>query len=139
RDWINELSINGLYEKYGIAPGDIQSRISNADWISYSLARLSALFKPEIRRELEILNIRIREGIKPEVMDLTMISGIGRVRARRLFNAGIKSIAEVAASDEARIMRIYGFSHALASSIIRRAKAIASEEVHSGSKGHGPE
>ncbi len=139
RDWINEVSTNGLYEKYGIAPGDIQSRVSSADWISYSLSRLSALFKPEIRRDLGILNIRIREGIKPEIMELTMIPGIGRVRARRLYSAGLKSIAEIAASDESRITRIYGFSHSLASSVIRRAKAIASQEVHSGQERIGPE
>ncbi len=139
RDWISEVSTNGLYEKYGIAPGDMQSRVSNADWISYSLARLSALFKPEIRRDLGILNVRIREGIKPEIMELTMIPGIGRVRARRLYDAGLKSIAEIAASDESRITRIYGFSHSLASSAIRRAKAIASQEIRSGQERMGPE
>ena len=129
RDWINEASYRLLYDRYGIAPGDVQARISMADWLSYSLAKLSSIYKPEVRRMLEILNLRIKEGIREDILDLVLIPGVGRVRARRLYDAGLKSIADVASATPERIRSIYGFSDTLANSVIRRARSIASKEV----------
>ncbi|PYB68250.1 ski2-like helicase [Thermoplasma sp. Kam2015] len=129
RDWINEASYRLLYDRYGIAPGDVQARISMADWLSYSLAKLSSIYKPEVRRMLEILNLRLKEGIREDILDLVLIPGVGRVRARRLYDAGLRSIADVASATPERIRSIYGFSDTLANSVIRRARSIASKEV----------
>jgi len=129
RDWISEASYKYLYDKYGIAPGDMQARISMADWLSYSLAKLSSIYKPEVRRMLEILNLRIKEGIREDILQLVLIPGIGRVRARRLYDAGLRSIEDVASASPERIKAIYGFSDTLANAIIRRARTIASKEV----------
>ncbi len=129
RDWISEASYKYLYDKYGIAPGDMQARISMADWLSYSLAKLSSIYKPEVRRMLEILNLRIKEGIREDILQLVLIPGVGRVRARRLYDAGLRSIEDVASASPGRIKAIYGFSDTLANAIIRRARTIASKEV----------
>ncbi|KAA8923086.1 ATP-dependent DNA helicase [Thermoplasma sp.] len=129
RDWISEASYKFLYERYGIAPGDMQARISMADWLSYSLAKLSSIYKPETRRMLEILNLRIKEGIREDILQLVLIPGIGRVRARRLYDAGLRSIEDVASASPDRVKAIYGFSDTLANAVIRRARSIASKEV----------
>jgi len=126
-DWINEVPINRISEKYNIGPGDIQAKVSSCDWISYSLARLSSMYKAEIRRDLENLNYRIKEGVREEIISLTMISGIGRVRARRLFASGLKTIQDVSKSTPELISLIPGFSTRLAQETIRNSRRIAGE------------
>jgi helicase len=126
-DWINEVPINRISEKFNIGPGDIQAKVSSCDWISYSLARLSSMYKAEIRRDLENLNYRIKEGVREEIISLTMISGIGRVRARRLFASGLKTIEDISRSTPELISLIPGFSTRLAQETIRNSRRIAGE------------
>jgi len=127
-DWINEVPINRISEKYNIGPGDIQAKVSSCDWISYSLARLSSMYKAEIRRDLENLNYRIKEGVREEIITLTMISGIGRVRARRLFSSGLKTLEDISRSTPELISLIPGFSTRLAQETIRNSRRITGEK-----------
>lgn len=124
KDWISERSINEITETYEIGPGDLQMRVSSAEWISYSLSRLSSLFKPEIRTSLERLNLRIKEGVREDVIELTSIPGIGRVRARRLYANGLNSIYAVSSAKVEDISGIFGFSDRLSKDTIRYAKGI---------------
>ncbi len=111
--WIQEVSINNICSDFYIGPGDVQSKASSADWISYALSRLAALFLPERRRYFEFLNIRIKEGIKEELIPLIVLPRIGRVRARRLFNNGFHDLHSIARADVDQILRIPGFSRKL--------------------------
>ena len=124
RNWIDEVPIIDITEKFNIGPGDVQSKIASADWISYSLSRLAELFKPEIRGDLERLNIRIKEGIKEDVLSLITIPNIGRVRARRLHRAGYRTLDQVASAQPSDISRIFGFSSKLANETVDHAKRI---------------
>ena len=120
-DWINEIGIDEICEKYGIGPGDIQSRISTAEWMAYALGRMSSMILPQQSEYFQMLSFRIREGIKSEILDLTTIPNIGRVRARRLYNAGIRSVEELAVSTVDRISMIAGFSTRLSEETISHA------------------
>ena len=44
---------------------------------------------------LNKLRKRLKYGVKEELIMLTELRGIGRVRARRLFSAGIRTIGDV--------------------------------------------
>jgi helicase len=44
--------------------------------------------------------VRIRYGIKEELLDLVRLEQIGRVRARRLYGNGIKSVQDIRANVE---------------------------------------
>lgn len=125
RQWIDEVPVMDITERFNIGPGDIQSKIASADWISYSLSRLAELFKPEIRGDLERLNIRIKEGIREDVISLITIPNIGRVRARRLHRSGYSSIGMVSNADPADIAKIFGFSSKLANDTVNHARRIA--------------
>lgn len=124
KKWINEVPVKTIEEEFGIGYGDIQSRTSQADWISYSLSRMSMKFKPEVHVKIENLNFRIREGVREDVISLTMIPEIGRVRARRLYQHGFRSISDIAAADEREIAKIYGFSDKLSSRVVRYARSV---------------
>jgi helicase len=123
-DWINERSTDYITGRYGIGPGDIQAKVSSAEWMAYSLSRLASMLLPERRTYFEMLAIRIREGIREDIWELTAIPNIGRVRARRLYAAGLTSLDAVAGSAEGDITKIAGFSHKLASETIGHARTV---------------
>ncbi len=124
--WINEVPMQQITEIYGIGPGDVQQRASSADWISYSLYRLSSFYKKELESKLLHLNIRIKEGIKDDLIDLIKIKKVGRVRARRLYQNGFKTVDDIAKASPESIEKIFGFSKNLAMEIIESARSINS-------------
>ncbi len=104
-DWIKERSEDFILAKYNLAPGDIRSRVEAADWLLYSMEVIAELFNFKKREEISKLRLRVKHGIKEELIPFVSIKGIGRVRARKLQNkfktidelkkAGIKEIASV--------------------------------------------
>lgn len=95
--WINEAEDEYLFQNFKISPGDLRLKLEISDWLMYSLVELSKLIKinKEIRKSLKQLRVRMAYGVKEELLELVKLKGIGRVRARALFNAGIKTIADV--------------------------------------------
>jgi Superfamily II helicase len=83
-----------IVEDYSTTPGAFFTKLTNLDWMLYSYAELLKLRKLSVREALK-LRIRVKEGIKEELIELTTLQGIGRVRARRLFNIGIKNINQL--------------------------------------------
>jgi len=52
------------------------------------MRELARLFRLDCVDEIDMLHRRIQDGIKEELLELVKLRGIGRVRARILFNAG---------------------------------------------------
>jgi helicase len=123
-EWINEVPTGTISENFGIGPGDIQAKASSADWISYSLYRISQMFEKEKENTLLHFNIRIREGIKEEIVRIIEIPQIGRVRGRRLYSNGFKSIEAIANAKVEDISKIFGFSVKLAEDTIENARRL---------------
>ncbi len=93
QDWINEETEEKIFEKYKIAPGELRVILDNADWLLYSMQELCILIgKLDVLKKIRKLRIRIKYGIKEELIELIRIEGIGRVKARKLYNSGIKDI-----------------------------------------------
>ncbi len=124
RDWISEKSIRDISEKYNVGHGDIQARSRAGEWIVFSMSRLASILRPEIAGELDLLSLRIKEGVGREVLGLTVLRGIGRVRARRLFKAGLRDIDSIASSDIEVLNAIPGFSSRLSGDIIAQARKL---------------
>ncbi|GBE54942.1 ski2-like helicase [archaeon BMS3Bbin15] len=105
-DWIKERNEDFLLTKYNLAPGDIRSRVEAADWLLYSMDVIARLFGFTKIGEISELRLRVKHGIGEELIPFVGIKGIGRVRARKLYNkfktiedikkASIKEIASVA-------------------------------------------
>ncbi len=88
QDWINEVDENVICSKFGIAPGDLRRLVETAEWLANALARIAEFLGI---KGLDRLVLRIRHGVKEELLELVELKGIGRVRARKLFRAGIRS------------------------------------------------
>ena len=94
RDWISEIDEESIIKKYHVTPGALYAKLSNADWILYSAIELAKLSHVSARRIVDI-RVRLRYGIKAELLDLVRLEQIGRVRARRLFDNGIRTVKDI--------------------------------------------
>ncbi len=107
-DWINEKKEEDMVKKFGIGEGDIRALSETTLWLVHSMAELGAYQKmscAEIARELEN---RVEYGASPELLDLIQIRGIGRVRARKLYNAGFMDMQALRRSDPQAVAKIIG-------------------------------
>jgi helicase len=108
RDWADEVSEAKVAERYGIGAGDIYNVVDSARWLLHASERLIGMELPGFRDIISRVSIRVRHGVKTELIPLVRLKNIGRVRARRLFNAGITSPAKIKETDPAVLTRIIG-------------------------------
>ena len=95
-DWVNETGEPELVKKYYTTPGAIYNKMLSADWMMYAASELAKLMRISPIRLIE-MRARIRYGIKKELLDLVRLKNIGRVRARMLYNKGIKRVSDLRA------------------------------------------
>ena len=94
-DWIEEKTENDLINKYGVGPGDIHSIVESSGWMIYATREIARMYNFNLLSFLSDMLIRTRNGCKKELLNLISLKGIGRIRARSLFNAGFKSINDL--------------------------------------------
>ena len=94
--WIDEWREEQLLSRLGVEPGDMHRAVDNADWLLHSLVEVSRLYKvPEMARQAETLRKRVASGVSEELVELTTIQGVGRVRARALYSAGLRTFEDL--------------------------------------------
>jgi helicase len=107
-DWIHEKSENEICLKFSTGEGDIHAIADIAEWIMHVASQLAGLLDLKGAKEASELEKRIHYGAAPELMDLLDIKGIGRVRARKLYKAGLKSSAELAVVGPEKVSALMG-------------------------------
>jgi helicase len=94
--WINEMVEDGIMGKLGVAPGELRSRLNISDWLIYAIQELTLLLgKKELLKEIRKTRTRLKYGVREELLSLVKIRGIGRVRARKLYKARLKSPSDL--------------------------------------------
>ena len=73
---------------------------------------------------LKTLEARITYGVPVHLLDLCKIENIGRVRANKLFDAGIKSAKDIAKLDSAKLGKIINMKPDAAQKIIDQAQGL---------------
>jgi helicase len=116
-DWVQEMEEDDLLTKYGIGPGDLRSKVDVGEWLIYSMRELANIFNKDAYPMLTELMVRIRYGVKPELLDLVRLRGVGRARARSLFNHGIRTIDQLREVDIVRLARIPKIGDAMAKNL----------------------
>jgi len=87
--WIDETPIVELTETFGIGAGDLRAKVEDADWLLFGASRLASQFNRRVARPIDDLGLRVRYGVREELLDLVRVRGIGRARARALAALGI--------------------------------------------------
>ena len=113
-EWINEKNEEYLLENFNARPGELKSKMSIADWLLYASEEISRILNYQhLKKEIVKLRLRLRNGVKEELLPLIKIQGIGRVRARKLFFNKIKDVGDVKRADTTKLAQILGNNIAL--------------------------
>lgn len=120
--WAEETREEDIHERFRVGAGDVRRKAETAEWLLYAAHELASLFK--VRKALtplRKLQTRIRHGIKEELLDLVQLRGIGRVRGRSLFRAGLRTLADIKRADEAELAKVPFIGPEIARSVKRQA------------------
>lgn len=95
-DWMDEKDDEWLMEEYNVRPGETRTKLELAEWMLYSMIELSNILNHnELIKDINKVRFRLRYGVREELLTLLKLEGIGRVRARKLYNNGIKDLGDV--------------------------------------------
>lgn len=109
-DWINEVREEKILETYNIDPGDLYRTLELADWLLYSFIEIYKLFDPkrEVLEFLQNLHLRVKHGVREELLELVQLPMIGRKRARALYLAGFKTIDDIVRAKPSELLKVEG-------------------------------
>jgi helicase len=114
-EWLEETGDKALSDRMGVEPGDMHRIVEMGEWLAYSLYEVAKLLRREdLLPELYNLRTRIRYGVKEELLPLVALEGIGRVRARALYAAGLTDISKIAKAPQAKLAGIQKIGPAVA-------------------------
>jgi len=95
-DWISEFTEDQILETRKVEPGDLLRLVQGTEWLVFAAQELARLFgHNDLLAHMEMLRVRVSKGVKPELVKLVGLEGVGRVRARMMYSAGLKSIDDI--------------------------------------------
>jgi helicase len=108
-DWIDEKDEEWILERYDSRPGETRAKIDNADWLLYGCHELARLMQyQDLLKEIMKVRLRLKYGVKEELLPLIRLEGIGRVRARKLHRAGIKDLGDIRKAPVEKLTELLG-------------------------------
>ncbi|MDP6670895.1 MAG: helicase-related protein, partial [archaeon] len=108
-DWVSEKSEQEILKEFNTQPGILHSKLFVCDWLAYSALEIAKLLSFQNHfSALSKMRRRMKYGIKEELVGLCEVKYIGRVRARRLWRAKIKSVEDLKKVDKRDLARIIG-------------------------------
>ncbi len=121
-DWIDERTEDQILETRKVEPGDLLRLVQGSEWLILATQELGRLFgHKDLLAPLEMLKVRLAKGVRPELVKLTTLEGVGRVRARMLYDAGLKSIDDIKERSLEQLMSIRTIGPSLAKRIKEQA------------------
>jgi helicase len=128
-EWINETTEEGILEVHKVEPGDIMRLVDTAQWLLHATYQLAELFgHKDLLKPTRELQIRCAKGVKQELVPLVELEGVGRVRARALYNAGYKTLEELKHSSVTDLMNVPMIGPTLAKKIKEQVGGIIKAE-----------
>ncbi|MFB6107162.1 MAG: ATP-dependent DNA helicase [Halobacteriaceae archaeon] len=92
-DWADELDEDRVTERYGVGPGDVHGKVETASWLLGAAERLAGDLGLASTTAVRNARLRVEHGVREELLDLVGVREVGRVRARKLYAAGIETRA----------------------------------------------
>ncbi|MFK8214865.1 ATP-dependent DNA helicase [Haloferax volcanii] len=103
-DWAGEVDEDRITERYGVGPGDIRGKVETAEWLLGAAERLASELDLDSVYAVREAKKRVEYGVREELLDLAGVRGVGRKRARRLFEAGVETRADLREADKSRVL-----------------------------------
>ena len=121
--WISEAPETELHRRFGLGPGDTYRLREEAEWLLYAAQRIAGLFRLA-PGPLPVLRTRVRYGVREELLELVRLKGVGRVRARALYDAGFRDLASIARARPEDLARVPHLGPGLAQKLKEQAKSL---------------
>jgi len=135
--WIEEATEERILEAHHAEPGDLLRLIELTNWLLYSSHELAKLFgHKDLLKPLSIVRTRVESGVKAELVPLVSLEGIGRVRARMLYNNGMKSIDDLKRTSVSDLIKVPLIGPAVAKKIKEQVGGKIKAEEWEAIKGH---
>ncbi len=122
--WMDEEKEDTICDFFNIGPGDIHRFVETAAWLLYSTIELAKLSKIRILKSFYALRTQLRYGIKPELLELVNLKGIGRMRARNLFKKGLRSISQIKKAPLISLQKVPTIGKEIATSIKKQVEKL---------------
>ncbi|MHA2498582.1 MAG: DEAD/DEAH box helicase [Candidatus Hodarchaeales archaeon] len=124
-DWISESHLSQICSKFDVGSGDVTRLVEATQWLLYATAEIARILRhPSWIYDLaKKVHLRVQHGVTEQLLALCQLKGIGRVRSRSLYTAGITNMAELGEmliDNPARILRIPGFGPELLKDLQRQ-------------------
>jgi helicase len=103
-DWAREVDEDRICERYGVGPGDIRGKVETAEWLLGAAEQLAVELELDGTVAVREAKKRVEYGVRDELLDLAGIRTVGRKRARRLYEAGIESRADLREADKGVVL-----------------------------------
>ena len=103
-DWASELDEDQLTDRYGVGPGDIRGKVDTAQWLLGAAESLVSELDMDVAPAIRDARTRVEHGVRSELVDLAGVRGVGRKRARRLFEAGIETPTALREADKSVVL-----------------------------------
>ncbi|MFW9769946.1 MAG: DEAD/DEAH box helicase [Candidatus Thorarchaeota archaeon] len=118
QDWISEVTDKNITEQYNVGMGDVHRFVQSAEWLAYAASEIARIVDaPDHIPPLHELRSRLRYGVKPEILELVNLKGIGRVRGRMLHNHDLTSLSDLYNVPIEKLARIPTIGSSIAESI----------------------
>jgi len=119
--WINEVPEGEIVEKFNVEPGDIYRIVETAEWLVYSLKEIAKTleYSQDVINYLETLRVRVKHGIREELIPLMELPMIGRKRARALYNAGFRDLESIKNARPAELLEVEGIGAKIVEAILK--------------------
>ncbi len=105
-DWATETDEEQLTDRYKIGPGDLRGKVDTAEWLLGAAESLAAEIDSEWTVAVREARARVEHGVGEELLELVGVGGVGRKRARRLYDAGIEEPADLRTADKGVILAV---------------------------------
>jgi len=116
-DWIDEIPEDKIVSKYNVGPGDIHNIVETAEWLLHAAREFARMYNFDCVSDIGDIVLRTRHGCKKELLNLISLRGIGRVRARALYNEGFKTVNDLRGVPLKRIAEVRTIGERVAKSI----------------------
>ena len=103
-DWASEADEDTITERYDVGPGDIRGKVETTEWLLGAAESLASSEGLDVVPAIREARTRVEHGVRSELVDLAGVRGVGRKRARRLFEAGVESRAALRDADKATVL-----------------------------------
>ena len=106
-EWIEEIPDSEIATHFNIGTGDLHRLTDTILWLCRGAIQIAYLdHYNDFHSSLSLLYMRLAYGVRESLVPFVQLTGIGRIRARKLYQAGYKSLTELESATVEQLSQI---------------------------------